>query len=70
MLKFKLDREKYLAIYQAQGVSAALTTLQKDTAIWEYQAFEGKEGYNPEMWAELEKVREFSRELWDKDLHQ
>ncbi|MBI2712448.1 MAG: hypothetical protein HYX41_06290 [Bdellovibrio sp.] len=69
MQKFKFDREKYLNIFRTQGVGVALTALQKDTERWEYEAFEGRAGYNPEMWEELEKVRDFSRELWDKHLH-
>lgn len=70
MLKFKFDREKYLNLYKTRGAAEALTTLQNDTVKWEYEAFEGKEGYNPEMWEELEKVRTFSRELWDMDLRE
>jgi hypothetical protein len=65
MPAFKFEKEKYVQLMKSQGISSTLTQLQKDTSEWEYQAFEGEKGYQPEMWNELQKVREFSRELWD-----
>ena len=59
------DREKYLAILRKDGAPAALTVLQQDTQRWEYQAFEGSQGWQPEMWKELDEVRSFSREIWN-----
>jgi hypothetical protein len=67
--EFKIDREKYLRIAQSEGVSAALTRLHKDVEVWEHEAFEGKQGWQPAMWQELENVRAFSRELWDLTLN-
>ena len=66
MFKFTFDPQKYLEITRTQGLSKALTTLQTDISGWEYQAFEGRDGYNPEMWEELKKARDFARTLWDK----
>ncbi|MFZ9595335.1 MAG: hypothetical protein ACO3A2_04585 [Bdellovibrionia bacterium] len=61
-------KEKYLQIAQAQGIGAALTQLQKDTMGWEYEAFEGDKGYQPQEIEALAQIREFARELWDMDL--
>jgi hypothetical protein len=66
---FHFDKEKYLRILKSEGITAALTTLHKDTTGWEYQSFEGEKGYQPEMWEALNQVREFSRELWDLSIH-
>ncbi len=63
--EFNFDKEKYLKIMKSQGVQAALTALHKDTNKWEIYSFEGEKGYQPKIWQELEKVREFSRSLWD-----
>jgi hypothetical protein len=65
MSTFKFDKEKYLDLVKAEGVPAALSALHHDTIEWEFQAFEGDRGYQPKMWAELQDVREFSRELWE-----
>ena len=59
-----LDREKYFAIAQAEGVSAALTRLHLDLEKMEFETFEGEKGYQPLMFRELDEVRMFSRELW------
>jgi hypothetical protein len=64
----KIDKQKYIRILQAQGVSAALTALHRDTTGWEYEAFEGEKGWQPEMWKDIEDVRTFSRELWEMGL--
>jgi hypothetical protein len=61
----QIDREKYVQILNTQGVNAALTQLHLDVRDWEYEAFEGEKGWQPAMWEELEKVRGFSRELWE-----
>ena len=62
---FTLDRQKYLGILESEGLSAAITALHNDTRDWEYETFEGHEGYKPELWAQVEEARGFSRELWD-----
>jgi hypothetical protein len=65
MSSFHFDKEKYLLILNSEGASAALTNLQSDIIQWEYEAFEGEKGYQPEMWQELETARSFAREIWD-----
>ncbi len=61
----KLDREKYLRILKTSGYSAALTQLHLDKNVMEIQTFEGKEGYQRDMWDFLQDVRDFSLELWN-----
>jgi hypothetical protein len=61
----RIDRQKYLDLLKTQGVNAALTQLHLDVRDWEYEAFEGEQGWQPKMWQELEGVRGFSRELWE-----
>lgn len=62
---FKIDREKYFSIMREKGIEAALTQLHLDKETWEFETFEGRKGYQREMWDALASVREFSRELWD-----
>lgn len=62
---FTLDKEKYLKILKTDGLSAALTTLHRDSWEWEHETFEGQAGWQPDMYEKLEEVRKFSRELWD-----
>lgn len=59
-----VDRAKYLEILKQSGLPAALTALHRDAEILEFETFEGPGGYKPEMYALLEDVRTFSRELW------
>ncbi len=66
----KLDREKYIQIMRTQGLSAAITTLHQDTEGWEFRTFEGESGFQPEMWKDLEEVRNFSRELWNMAMNE
>lgn len=65
MSPFTFEKEKYIQIFKSEGVNAALTRLHQDVREWEYTAFEGEQGYLPEMWQALELVRQFSRELWE-----
>lgn len=67
-MHLNFDRQKYLHILQDQGLPAALTALHHDLREWEFQAFEGDKGWQPDMWRDLEDVRSFSRELWDLGL--
>lgn len=67
---FKLDREKYLGILEREGLSAAITALHLEQERMEFETFEGEKGWQPELWTELEAVREFSRELWDRAMNQ
>ncbi|MGE0614969.1 MAG: hypothetical protein AB7P04_04960 [Bacteriovoracia bacterium] len=60
-----LDREKYLKIMRAQGYSAAITQLHHDMESMEFEAFEGSKGYQPELYEDIKKFRDFSRELWE-----
>jgi hypothetical protein len=62
---FKLDREKYIQIARTEGAQAALTRLHRDTERWEWDTFEGEQGWKPEQFEALREVRAFSRELWE-----
>ena len=59
-----LNRAKYLEILKAEGLSAALTALHRDSETLEFETFEGPGGFQPNMYSFLEEVRTFSRELW------
>jgi hypothetical protein len=63
---FVFDKEKYIRMMKAEGISVALTQLHKDTIRWEHQAFEGEEGYHPQMWADLHAVRDSGRFVYRK----
>lgn len=63
------DRQKYLSILEKEGLSSALTTLHRDIEQLEFDTFEGLEGWKPEMFEELKLIRDFSRELWNIQLH-
>ncbi len=63
---YQLDREKYLKIIETDGLSTALTQLHLDTERMEHETFEGREGWQPQLFEYLNQVREFSRELWGK----
>lgn len=60
----KLDRQKYIEILKSEGLSAALTALHRDSERMEFESFEGRDGYRADLYAYLEEVRSFSRELW------
>jgi hypothetical protein len=64
MPQTQLDRAKYLEILSSEGLSAALTALHRDTERLEFESFEGRDGWDPELYQYLEQVRAFSRELW------
>ncbi len=59
-----LNRSKYIEILKSEGLPAALTALHRDSERFEFDAFEGRDGYQPSLYQRLEEVRSFSRELW------
>lgn len=64
MPALNFSKDKYVRILRSSGIDTALTILHQDIRNWEYQSFEGENGYQPAMIQELDEVREFSRELW------
>ena len=64
MAMIQFNREKYIQMAKSMGLDAALTRLHDDIREWEYEAFEGEAGYQPQMIEDLDKIRDFSRELW------
>ena len=68
LVVMQLEKQKYFQILKSEGLSQALTALHRDTERVEYEAFEGRNGYDPALVEYLESVREFSRELWRTSL--
>lgn len=64
-IQFELDKEKYLQIFNSQGLRAALTEIHKDMWEYEFDSFEGPKGYRPDQWERIKKYRDLSRDLWD-----
>lgn len=62
------NREKYLSIARTTGLEAAVTKLHHDLWELEYQCFENPNGFNPGQWKILNRMRIFSREMWDLKL--
>lgn len=67
---YKIDKEKYYQILRTDGLSAAITALHQDKNQYEYETFEGNEGYQREMWNYLQEICDFSRELWNTALNE
>ena len=63
--QLNLNKEKYRQIARTEGTEAALTELHKDVDHWEWDTFEGDEGFKPAQFEALKEVRNFSRELWE-----
>ena len=61
-------KEKYIAIAQAQGPEAAVNQLHHDLWTIEQECFDTPDGYQPEIWKQLNELRLFSREIWDLKL--
>ncbi len=61
-----LDKTKYLEIAKNESLSAAITALHHELWELENECFEGREGWNPELYELLKEYRDFSMELWDK----
>ena len=62
------NKAMYLEIIQSEGISVALTRLHHDIEAWEHYIFEGRQGFDPALLAELTGSKAFSRELWEMDL--
>lgn len=62
---FQFDREKYMKILKLEGTSAVVTALQHDMHEIEFECFEGSQGWQPDLYQEIKKYRDFSREVWD-----
>ncbi len=60
-----LSQEKYYQILNSDGLSAALTAIHEDLKELEFECFEGPKGYQPDLYEEIKKLREFSRNLWN-----
>jgi hypothetical protein len=61
-------KEKYLEIAEVEGVQNAVNQLHHDLWDLEKECFDTPDGYQPELWKQLNELRLFSRELWDLKL--
>ncbi len=61
-------KEKYLELAKRAGVQSAVQALHHELWTLEQECFDTPEGYRPEIWAKLNELRLFSRELWDLNL--
>lgn len=59
------NKEKYLEIARNQSVAQAITELHHDLHQLEFLTFEGKAGYQPDLWEKIKEIRNFSIELWN-----
>lgn len=64
--RHELDRTKYLKIANERGIPEAITALHHEMWRLENEAFEGREGWKPELFEKLKEYRAFSVELWDR----
>ncbi len=64
-MSIEFEKSFYLDLAQKEGLTQAVNRLHHDLWEIEYQCFESESGYNPELWAKLNEMRLFSRELWD-----
>ncbi len=65
MSQFPFQKDKYLSLFQTDGAPVALTQLQTDIARWEHEAFEGPQGYQPDLWQSLDEPRALARKIWN-----
>ena len=68
MQEMLFTKEKYLEIASTQGAQNAVNELHKDLWVLEQECFDSPDGYQPELWKQLNELRLFSRELWDLKL--
>ncbi len=64
----EFTKQKYLDLAKSAGVQAAVNQLHHDLWNLEQECFDTPNGYQPEVWKQLNELRLFSRELWDLNL--
>ena len=64
----QFTKEKYLELVKTDGLQNAVNQLHHDLWQLEQNCFDSPEGYQPELWEQLNELRLFSRELWDLKL--
>ena len=63
--EYRFDKTKYADILAREGESAAITALHHDMRELEHECFESPAGWQPELFEELKKYRDFSLKPWD-----
>lgn len=64
----QFTKEKYLELVKTDGLQNAVNQLHHDLWQLEQNCFDSPDGYQPELWKQLNELRLFSRELWDLKL--
>lgn len=58
------------AMVQSNGYGAALTHLHQEIQKLEKEAFDGRAGWQPDLWEALPELRELGRDLWEKSIQE
>ena len=61
-------KEKYLELVKTEGLQGAVNRLHQDLWTLEQECFDTPEGFQSDIWKQLNELRLFSRELWDMKL--
>jgi hypothetical protein len=64
----QFSKEKYLEMAKNEGVQSAVNELYRDLWTLEQECFDTPNGYQADLWKQLNELRLFSRELWDLKL--
>ncbi|MBC7395887.1 MAG: hypothetical protein H7333_00465 [Bdellovibrionales bacterium] len=68
MIDPQFTKEKYLQLAKTDGIENAVNQLHHDLWQLEQNCFDGPDGYQSDLWKQLNELRLFSRELWDLKL--
>ena len=68
MIDPQFTKEKYLGLVKTEGLQNAINQLHHDLWQLEQECFDSPDGYQPDLWKQLNELRLFSRELWDLKL--
>lgn len=61
-------KDKYIELAKTSGYQKAVNQLHLDLWDMEKECFDSPEGYQADLWKNLNEMRIFSRELWDAKL--
>ncbi len=64
----QFTKQKYLDMVQTNGLQTTVNQLHQDLWTLEQECFDTPEGFQADLWKQLNELRLFSRELWDLKL--
>ncbi len=64
----QFTKQKYLDMVQTNGLQTTVNQLHQDLWRLEQECFDTPEGFQADLWKQLNELRLFSRELWDLKL--